>query len=103
MQKSIIAGAAAIFVVVFAWAAITADSFSLSVFFSDPWVAVATTDLFLGFVLMAIVIGTVEGSFARAAPWIVAMFIVGNLIPAIYLILHFARLHAPFTAMKAEK
>jgi len=102
MQKTIIAVAAAAFVVIFGWGASTADGLDWAAFTADPWVAVGMADLTLGFVLMSVVIATVEGSLLRAAPWIVALFIVGNLVSAIYLILHFDRLAAPFAAMKEK-
>ncbi len=102
MSKTVISVAAAAFVIIFGWGASTAEGFSLAAFTADPWVIVAVADLYLGFILMAVVIATVEGSVVKAAPWIVALMIVGNLVAAVYLILHFARLSAPFAAMKDD-
>ena len=102
MPKSIISVAAAAFVIYFAFRISEGGALSLAAFFADPWVAVGIADLLLGFVLMSVVMATVEGSFMRAAPWIVGTFIAGNLVPAVYLILHYGRLSAPFAAMKDD-
>jgi hypothetical protein len=72
---------------------------SFSAILADPWGIVALADLYLGFALFAFVIAGFEGSIWRAAPWIVAMMLLGNTISAIWLALNaprlWARLRAP--------
>ncbi len=69
------------------------DSFPAIV--ADPWGLVTIIDLYIGFVLMAIVIAVVEPVWWRAALWILPMPFLGNLVPALWLVLragHLVRL-----------
>jgi hypothetical protein len=71
---------------------------SFSAILADPWGIVALADLYLGFVLFAFVIAGFEGPIWRAAPWIVAMILLGNTIAAIWLALNAPRLWARLRA-----
>ena len=88
MARLIIALASIVFIGILVWAFSTGAGFDPDAFTTDPWVATASADLIFGFILLAVVIAWNEPSPVRAALWIVPIFIVGNLVPALYLLLN---------------
>lgn len=87
------------FAAVIFWAFAAGDfGASFASILADPWGIVALADLYLGFVLFAFVIAGFEGSVLRAAPWIVAMILLGNTVSAIWLALNAPRLWARLRA-----
>lgn len=53
---------------------------------AEPWGVVTIIDLYLGFILAAVVIALVERPVAAAA-WIVPVFFLGNIVTALWLVL----------------
>ncbi len=84
------------------WAAARADILaSFATISADPWGLVTLIDLYLGFLLMAIVIWALEGQAARALAWIIPLFLLGNFVAALWLIARgAAQLHS--VANRAE-
>jgi hypothetical protein len=76
--------------------------FSIPVIIADPWLATffeifencetwafqITSDLFLGFLLFAIMIYLVEGSLKTAVWWFVGINLIGNPAAAIYVLIN---------------
>ena len=60
---------------------------------ADPWGLVSLVDLYLGFVLLAVIIATVETRLAAIA-WIVGLFVLGNLLGALWFAWRLPMLHA---------
>lgn len=56
------------------------------VLLSEPWGRMTLADLTAGFVFIAMWIALREGTASRAAPWIVALFLLGNLVTGIYVL-----------------
>jgi hypothetical protein len=52
-----------------------------------PWGQVAMADLYVGFVLFAIIIGITERNWMSAAFWILPIFLLGNVWCAVWLAL----------------
>jgi hypothetical protein len=80
------------FLGVFAWAA-WADP-GLGGFLTalrEPWGLVVTLDFVFGCLLLAWIIYFLEGSAAAALPWVIALFIIGNIVGAIYLLTRLER------------
>ena len=92
MAKGVVALAALAFIASVVWAFSSGQGFDLSAFYSDPWVAVGTADLFFGFTLMSVIIAWNERSPVRAAIWIVPLFFIGNLVSAAYLLVNANRI-----------
>ena len=59
---------------------------------ADPWGVVTLIDLYVGFVLASIVIWIVEKSPMRALLWIVPIYVLGNIITAVWLALRIGRI-----------
>lgn len=57
-----------------------------------PWGQVTMADLYVGFVLFAVVIGITERSWVSAAFWIVPIFLLGNVWTAIWLVVTLPKL-----------
>jgi hypothetical protein len=77
----------------FAWA-IWADP-TLTGFFAaikEPWTIVVTMDFVFGCLLFTWMIYFVEGSAKVTAPWAIALFIIGNMVGAVYLLLKFDKI-----------
>lgn len=73
-------------------AATQADIFvSFAMISADPWGLVAIVDLYLGFLLMAVVIQVFEGHAIRALLWIIPLVLFGNIVAALWLIVRGAR------------
>jgi hypothetical protein len=92
LAKIIVAIGAVAFLGVTAWSFSTGVPVDWAAFTADPWVALAVADLYLGFVLLAVVIALLERSPVRAALWIIPLFVVGNLVAAVYLLLNLNRI-----------
>ena len=76
-----------------AWAAWSDPSLGgFLVALREPWGLVITLDFVFGCLLLAWIIYFLEGSIATALPWVVALFIMGNIIGAIYLLLRLDRI-----------
>lgn len=83
------------FVASIVWASLEkpiGESFSAIV--ADPWGLVTLLDLYLGFILFGLVIWFAEGQRPFALLWIVPIFFLGNIVPALWLILKLPRLAA---------
>ncbi len=59
-----------------------------------PWGQVAMADLYVGFVLFAIIIGITERSWVAAAFWIAPVFVLGNVWSAVWLAVRLPKLAA---------
>lgn len=92
MSKAIIAAVTVLFAGFTLWTFINFPPFDGAAFYTDPWVALGMADLATGFILMAVIIALIEGSAVRAAPWIIAIFFLGNLVPGIYLLMRFEKI-----------
>jgi len=57
-----------------------------------PWGWVTGADLYLGFALISVVIAIVEPNKGLAAALILATFVLGNLVPALWLAARLPRL-----------
>lgn len=51
----------------------------------DPWTWVTITDVYLGFVVFAAFLVARERRFSRCLPWLVGVFLLGNVVTAGYL------------------
>ncbi|MBI1180913.1 MAG: DUF1475 domain-containing protein [Alphaproteobacteria bacterium] len=102
IERWVVALAAALFLALAVHTIVGGAPLDWSAFGADPWVALGMADLTLGFVLMSVIIALVERSVLRAAPWIVALFIVGNLVSAIYLLVNLKRI-APMLRRAREQ
>lgn len=91
MTKPIIGAAAIAFLILFGKTIMGGDAMNWSAFLADPWVSLGMADLVLGFILTACIVTAVEGSLLRALPWIIGVFIAGNIVTAVYLIIRFDR------------
>ena len=103
MAKLVIALASLVFIGVIGWAFSTGQGFEWAAFTTDPWVITASVDLIFGFILMAVVIAWNEASAVRAALWIIPMFILGNLVPALYLLLNGRRMVARLRGLQGDE
>ena len=82
-----------VFLAVFVWAVLadpTLAGFMTAV--REPWGLVVTLDFVFGCLLLSWIIYYVEGSARAALPWAVALFIVGNIVGAIYLLTRLDRI-----------
>lgn len=61
------------------------------ILFGTPWGLMTLVDLYAGFVLFALFIYSQEATFSKAAPWMVALMLLGNLVACIYLLLWLKR------------
>ena len=68
--------------------AVRAGSFlqSGSAMLADPWGVVALADLYLGFVIIALLIALVERNWLRAVFWITPIFFLGNIWTGVWLV-----------------
>jgi hypothetical protein len=65
---------------------------------SHRWATVVTTDLVLGWFLMAFVMAYFERNWKTAAIWIVFLFWIGNLIAVIYFVAKLPTIKAHLSA-----
>jgi len=72
--------------------AIGASNFgaALGAIVAEPWGIVTLIDLYLGFIVASVVIGSVERSW-RAVYWIVPVYFFGNIVTALWLVLRWRR------------
>lgn len=104
MMKPIIGAAAIAFLILFGKTIMDGQAMDWNAFLADPWVSLGMADLVLGFVLTSCIIAAVEGSLLRAIPWIVGVFIAGNVVTAVFLIIRFEKIFprlAPVPAVSA--
>lgn len=77
------------------------DGFSAII--AEPWGIVTLIDLYVGFVLIAILIGVIERRWWVAALWIAPLPFLGNIVPALWLVVRLpfitARLRAAIRGM----
>ena len=77
------------------WAATESPFFaSFSAILADPWGIVALADLYLGFVLFGLVIALTERSRPVAVVLIAALFVMGNVVAALWIVVRWKRLLA---------
>ena len=91
-----------LFTALFIWAGITDPR--LSGFFiaiDEAWGAVVFMDFVFGCLLMSWMIYFIEGSAKAALPWVIALFIVGNIIGALYLLLNFDNIKSRLSPTKS--
>lgn len=80
--RSVLLIGVAVLSVAIAYASVSADLFaSFGQISAMPWGLVSLIDLYLGFVVLAVLIGLVERRGA-ALGWIVALFVLGNVVGA---------------------
>ena len=60
---------------------------TLTQMFEDPWGRATLVDLLVGFLLFGMWLWSREASKPRALLWITATFLLGNLVPCVYVIL----------------
>ena len=88
------------FAALIVWAAMTADFWaSFDAITADPWGLVTLADLYLGFLLSAIVIGFFERGW-RAVLWILPLPFLGNVWTAFWFVM---RLPALARALKGVR
>ncbi|MDQ0315300.1 hypothetical protein [Amorphus orientalis] len=84
-MRALIAGLGILLAVLVGWAMTQApllESFGRVI--ADPWGLVALADLYLGFVLLSVVIALTERSRILAVILIVALFLLGNIVGALW-------------------
>ncbi|MBK8131868.1 MAG: hypothetical protein IPK48_03600 [Gammaproteobacteria bacterium] len=87
------------FLGIFIWAALTDPTFAGFVAaVREPWGLVVTLDFVFGCLLLSWLIYYIEGSARAALPWAVALFIVGNIVGAIYLLMRLDRIRQRLAA-----
>ena len=59
--------------------------------FANPWGRVSLVDLYVGFALVGCWIVARERSLRRAAPWILALMVLGNLTTCVYVLISLRR------------
>lgn len=92
MRALLVVAAVALFILI-GWAAYEAPFFgSFGAIIADPWGIVALADLYLGFVLLGLVIALTERSRPVAVVLIAALFVLGNVVGAIWLVVRWRRL-----------
>jgi hypothetical protein len=87
------------FACLFAWA-IWADPTLVGFFraIEEPWTVVVLMDFVFGCLLFTWVIFFVEGSAKSTVPWAVALFIIGNIVGAVYVLLRFEKIKQRLSA-----
>jgi hypothetical protein len=84
LVRLVLLSLAAAFAGLIVWAFIHASFWaSFAAITADPWGIVTLADLYLGFVLISVVIVAVERSW-RALPWVLVLFVLGNIVSAIW-------------------
>lgn len=95
LRAILIVGVAALFASIL-YAAVSADFFeSFARIGAMPWGLVSLIDLYLGFAVLAVLIALVEPP-AKAAIWIVALFVLGNVVGAAWFAWRLPRMVAAF-------
>lgn len=87
------------FLGVFAWAALADPGFAGFLrMLHEPWGLVVSLDFVFGCLLLSWIIYCVEGSARVALAWAAALFIVGNIVGAIWFLTRFERIRARLAA-----
>ena len=92
MSKIIIGAVTGLFALATLWTLVEFPPINGAAFYSDAWVALGMADLATGFILMSVIIALVEGSAARAAPWIIAILLLGNFVSGVFLFVRFEKI-----------
>ena len=93
MAKSTIGLYLLAFVALFAWALVNdplAKGFIAAL--SEPWVWVVWMDFVFGCLLLSWIIYFIEGSAKTALMWAIPLFIVGNIVGAVYVLLNLEKI-----------
>ncbi len=61
---------------------------------SNPWGIATTADLYLGICLFGSIVWRLERSATKALLWTIPAFVLGNPVPAIYVLLNLKRIPA---------
>jgi hypothetical protein len=93
--KALIALAGAAFAATLGWAVVAGDFLQEgAVLLSLPWGIVTLADLYLGFLLYAVLVFAVERSKLAAAFWALPIFVIGNLWAVIWIVVRWKMLLA---------
>ena len=84
------------FVALIGWGLMTGAPLDLGAFTADPWVIVGLGDLYIGFILIAVVIYIVEPVKWKAMCWIIPLFVIGNGLSALWLLLNVDKIRNRF-------
>lgn len=81
------------FIALFIWAAVGDPKLSgFLQTINEPWNIVVLVDFVFGCLMFSWMIFFVEGSAKATLPWAVALFIVGNIISAAYILLRYNKI-----------
>lgn len=81
------------FIALFAWAVVGDPKFAgFMASLNEPWNIVVLMDFVFGCLMFSWMIFFVEGSAKATIPWAIALFIVGNIISAVYILLRFNKI-----------
>lgn len=101
LLRAVVAIAGIAFAALIVWASLTADFLaSFDAITADPWGLVTLADLYLGFVLTAIVIAAFERGW-RAIVWIAPLPFLGNVWAVIWFVARLPELLRRLRAMSA--
>ena len=84
------------FIGLIGWGFLTGEPIDLDAFTKDPWVIVGLGDLYIGFLLFAVLIFIVEPNKLVALLWVIPLFILGNGISALWLLINIDKFRARF-------
>lgn len=83
------------FLCVLAWAATGGGGGeALAWLTSNPWGITTLADLYLGIALFGVLVWRLERSTAKALLWLLPALLLGNVVPAVYVLLNLARIPA---------
>ena len=85
------------FLATMGWGFVMKWPIDMDVFTADPWLTVMLADLMYGFALISLVIWIVEPVKWKALCWIVPLFIVGNGLSALWLVLNIDKIRTRFS------
>lgn len=95
--RTLIAGLAIGLLALIIWAGLSANFLSsFAQVMANPWGLVAIADLYFGFVIFSVILLVVDGAKLSSFIWIVALFCVGNVLSAVWLVLRLPKLLAAF-------
>ena len=81
------------FLSVLAWAATSGGGGeALAWLTSNPWGITTLADLYLGIALFGVLVWRLERSAAKALLWLLPALLLGNVVPALYVLLNLARI-----------
>lgn len=95
-MKALIGGLGLLLTGLIFWAVFTGDFAAAGDFlFGKPWGIVSMVDLYLGFLLSAVVIFLAEPDKRIALIWLLPIFVLGNVVTAVWFVMRgLARLRA---------